>query len=331
MSRGFVALVPSPANEVEGWLGNALVQRDGAVILHVAGAAEDLPRLVSLIEAIEDRAAFDQIVLDAGAGPATESTLAELDAGVPVFHLDRPPEIPDEVLDTLEESRCTVVVVHVDDQAGLCCALAAARLGIAVVRVGGPPRSGAGRVIARLADVLLTRWPLDGPSHGGAVTPDRVCVIGNPLRDLVQRHARAALDAAAWREFGVSPGGYMLGVLTGNLPFVAVEGPLTDLERRFPLVLESPPGYEVPGARLVSTPSFLKRLSLQRTAKAIFTDSARVREEAAFLGVRCHTFDLACAADSPEIEADITPRDRQAGSRAANALVANFARVRLPH
>ena len=51
---------------------------------------------------------------------------------------------------------------------------------------------------------------------------------------------------------------------------------LNDLKARYPLVLEGPSGYYVPGARVVSSPSFLKRLSLERAAKLIFTDNDHV-------------------------------------------------------
>jgi hypothetical protein len=323
-----MTLVPSATDQSGAWLRSAVARHDGGVIVHVAGAAEELPRLAGVIEAIEERAAFDQIVLDAGAGPVIERTLVELGAGVPVLRPDRRPELPDDLQQTLEESQCTTLIVHVDDHAGLCCALAAARLGISVVRVGGLPQSGPGRVIARLADVLLTRSPLDDPSRPGTVSPERVFVIGNPLVDVVQRHARAALNAAAWRELGVSPGGYVLVALTGEVPFAAIERALNDLAARSPVVLEAPSGYHVPGARVVSSPSFLERLSLERAAKSIFTDSARVHEEAAVLGVPCHSFGGHHVA--ADVSPDVSPWDWQAGLRAADAVVANFARVRLP-
>src|SRR5262245_34471253 len=206
MNRPFMTLVPSAGDQPGTWPRSAVARHDGAVIVHVAGAAEDVPRLAGTIEAIEERAAFDQVVLDAGGGAVCKRALVELGAAVPVLRLDRCPEVPDEVQQQLHDLRCSVLIEHADDHAGACCALAAARLGISVVRVGGLPRSGHGRLIARLADVLLTRAPLDDPSARGPMSPDRVVVIGNPLVEAVQRHARAALNAAAWRELGVPPG-----------------------------------------------------------------------------------------------------------------------------
>jgi UDP-N-acetylglucosamine 2-epimerase len=221
--------------------------------------------------------------------------------------------------------------VHVDDDAGLCCALAAARLGVAIVRIGGVPSSGPGRVIAHLADVLLTRSPLDDASRPATLAPERSFVIGNPLVDVVQRDARAALALAAWRRFDVAPGAYDLVVLAGHVPFADIARRLGTMASGFPLVLEAPAGYEVPGARVVTSPTFLERLSLERAARSIFTDSMRVHEEAAVLGVPCHSIgdNAPLVAVEQNLATPVTCWDRRAGLRAADALVANFARVRL--
>jgi hypothetical protein len=339
MTRAHMNLVSSAALDAPGtWLRTAPVQ-DGGVIVHVAGRSEELPRLASVIEAIEHRAAFDQLVLDAGAGPALDNTLAQFGVIVPVRRLARRPELPEDVLSTLRACQCTALVVHVDDDAGLACALAAARLGISIVRIGGAPQSGPGRVIARLADVLLTRSPMDALTRPAMLLPERVVVIGNPLVEVVERHARAALAAAAWRAYDVSPGGYVLATLTGAVPFAQIEQKLSELASRFPLILEAPSSFDVPGARIAEAPSFLERLSLERAATAIFTDSARVHEEAAVLGVPCLAVNgsaeapeaaLVCGAPRGNGPDGVTPWDRRAGERASDALVANFARVRLP-
>jgi hypothetical protein len=338
MTRPHISLVsPAVPDSPDAWLRTAVAERDGGVIVHVAASAEDLPRLATVIEAIDDRDAFEQLVLDVGAGPAADHILAELGVSVPVLRQSSPPQLPDDVHGVLEASGCTAVVVHVDDHAGLCCALAAARLGISVVRVGGLPSTGPGRVIARIADVVLTRAPLGDPARPMPIAPERVYVVGNPLVDLVQRHARSALTAAAWRHYDVAPGGYVLVALAGNVAFAEIRSALSVLAGQVPLILEAPAGYDVPGARVVTRPSFLERLSLERAAKAIFTDSPRVHEEAAVLGVPCgavntavDTNGLGRADDNLGFRESVSAWDRQAGVRAADAFVANFARVRLP-
>jgi hypothetical protein len=194
-------------NDFAAWTRTALALHDGGGVVHVAGTGEDLPRISGIVSAVADRGAFDQVVLDAGAGPGTERSLAELGAEVRVLRLPAAPEIPEDVRSTLESCRCTVLVVYDDDHTALCAALAAARQGVAMVRVGGVPRCGVGRVIARLADVLLTPSPIEHPLIDAV--PERVFVIGNPLVETIERHARAALDQAAWSRYGVSPGGYV--------------------------------------------------------------------------------------------------------------------------
>jgi hypothetical protein len=321
----------SPGNS-GAWLRTAIAQRDGAVLVHVAADVEDLPRLASVITATERCNAFEQVVLDVGAGSTVEATLAQLGATVPVLRLAGQVEVPENVHGALVECRATALVVHVDDYAGLCCALAAARLGISIVRVGGVPTSGPGRVVARLADLLLTRSPLDAVQQPGTLSPERVCVIGNPLVDVVQRHARPALAAAAWRRCEVAPGAYVLAVLAGIVPFSEIEPTLRGLENRGPLLIEGPPGFDVPGARTVSRLSFLDRLSLERAAMTIVTDSARVHEEAAVLGVPCQAVDRDARLSRPvdrAVPPAVTSWDDRAGERAADALMANFARVRL--
>jgi UDP-N-acetylglucosamine 2-epimerase len=157
------------------------------------------------------------------------------------------------------------------------------------------------------------------------IAPERAFVIGNPLVDVVQRHARSALAAAAWRRYDLSPGAYNFAVLTGRASFAAVAPRLTQLAAaRTPLILEAPDGYDVPGAVTVGDRSFLQRLSLERAAKTIFTDSERVHEEATVLGVPCHSLDAA-----RDLPAASTSWEGPAGIRAADAFVSNFARVRL--
>jgi UDP-N-acetylglucosamine 2-epimerase len=226
-----------------------------------------------------------------------------------------------------------VLIAHADDHAALCCALAAARLGLSIVRVGAEPRDGPGRVIARLADLLLTRSPRDFDA-AARTAPERVTVIGNPVVDVVLRQARAALDAAAWRRHDVNPGAYVLAILA-NVPSASVASALTAIAAGDDLLVDAPPGCEVPGARALQHPSALERLSLARTARAIVTDSPRVQEEAAVLGVPCYAVDAALAAlDVIAAPAQDAPRmsaswDRGAVERAVDALVANFAVVRL--
>jgi hypothetical protein len=329
-----MSLVADTPSDFAAWTRTADVLHDGGIIVHVAGAAEDLPRLASVINATADRGGFGQVLLDAGCGPATDRTLAELGAELRVHSLPVAPRVPEEVRGALGAYPCTALLVYVDDHAALCAAVAAARLGIAVVRVGGPAQCGRGRIIARLADLLLIPSPTEHPGLADW-TAERVVVIGNPLVEVVERNARAALDEAAWRRYGMSPGSYVLMALSGAVAPGEVAPLLDNLVSRFPVIVEAPAGYEFPGTVPVTAPSFLQRLSLERAAQEIYTDSPRVCEEARVLGLRCHTvMEIGKAphrggAGGGPAGDGVTAWDRQAGARAADALVANFARVRL--
>jgi hypothetical protein len=318
-----IALVPTAAGVSDAWLRDAVAQGDTGVIVHVAGDQDALPRMASVIAAMEDRAVFHQVVLDVGPSGTTSRTLAQLAVKVPVVRLPEGINVPEDVHDTLRDSGCTALVVHADTHAALCCALAAARLGQAIVRVGAAPQNGPGRVLTQLADVLLTRSPSDTDASAARIPSERVTVVGDPLVDLVQRYARDALAAGAWRHYGVAPGSYALAILTGGPAKPQVNKQLLALASAGPLLLDAPDHYAVPGARRVTALTFLERLSLERAAKTIFTDSEQVRDEAAQFGVPCHVLD---GSFQPR---DAASWDRGASARAADALIAHFALVRL--
>jgi hypothetical protein len=330
VTRSHVAAVPAMSVDPSGsWLRAAALQREGVVIAHVASSSEDLPRLISVIAGIDRAAAFDQVVLDVGAGPSAESTLGDLGGAAPVLGLRDAPRLPEDVEGLLDASRADVLVLHVDDVAGLCCALAAARRGISIVRVGDVPVSGPGRVVARLADLQLTRAPADRASWPSARGRERAVMIGNPLIDLVRQEARAALAAAVWRRWDLRPGSYALAVFVGAAPLSVVAPALMEMAARQPLILEAPADYEVAGAERLVAPSFVERLSLERAANSIVTDSARVLEEAAAIGVPCRAAAAADLVGSRDLPLQAAPWHGRAGQYAADALVANFARVRL--
>jgi hypothetical protein len=123
--------------------------------------------------------------------------------------------------------------------------------------------------------------------------------------------------------------------LAGEVPFSELASSLGDLVSDVPVIIDAPTGYDVPGALPVAESSFLQRWSLERAAREIYTDSPRVHDEAGVLGVPCHALGGAvepagCGLDRRgRIGDGVTVWDRQAGLRAADVLVANFARVRL--
>ncbi|WP_156028003.1 UDP-N-acetylglucosamine 2-epimerase [Candidatus Solirubrobacter pratensis] len=339
-----MSIVPAGPADAEAprtrWQRSAIAHGDGGTIAHVSGSAEDAPRIAPMIWALADTGAFAQVVLAADAA-GTRDALAELDAQTPLREVRGTVEAMRE---EIRRIRPVAIVTHADDTAGLGAALAAARLGVAVVRIGARPAGAEGRVIARLADLLLLRGEDDADPRFG---PERTHIVGNPLIDAVRRAPRGSARLA-----GVQRGEYVLALLTGGAALTQLAAPLARLAAKTPLVIAAAPGIRVPGARSVPRPGFAERLALARGAGAVVTDSARVQEEAAVLGVRCYALagsgsrvrvdaggttipvgdERALLAIRPERNAPtpcaIPLWDGRAGARAADVLVANFARVR---
>jgi hypothetical protein len=332
--RMSVVPVPDGAELPDGdWARAAVAQADGAIVVHVTGGWEDLPRVAAASWGIEASGAFEQLVLDAAAEPGAESGLAALGVAARIRRVDTSAGLLAALQDALAGSRCVAVVVHSDDHVAVAAALASARAGVSLVRVGrAAPGLGTARAVARLADLHLVYDEDDAAALRQRIAPERIHVVGDPLLDAVRRFAHDAIACAAWRSLRVEPGGYVLAVLNGQASVAGLDA----LAAREPLVIETPAAWATggaiaaAGARVVRAPDFIEHLSLLRSARAVVTDSARVRAEAAAVGIRCH----ALGADARTLGPGSTPSvirlcDGRAGARVARVLVSNFARVRL--
>jgi hypothetical protein len=293
---GAMSVIHTTSGQVGAPTG--IAQPDGAVIVHAGGGADALPGIAATSWAIARSGAFEQLIFDtSGAAHA----LLELRADAAVVRIDGSRGLLGTLQEALAELRCVAVMVHADDDAGLAAALAASRLGLSVVRVGGALGDGrSARVIARLADLQLVNHADDARALRTQGAPERLHVVGNPAIDAVRRFARAASRRAGWRRLGLEPGSYSLASLCADatLPDGAV--------------------VEPPGT------GYVDHLSLVQAARTVVTDSPRVRDEAAALGVRHHA---PGEAQAPE-PAAIPLWDGRAGARITRVLVANFARVR---
>ena len=339
----------------------ARAQRDGGAVVHLSAVAEDVPRVAAAAWALAETNAFGQLVLDVSDEGGAAVALAELGVTVPVRRVaPAHGTLPDALRAELAPTGCLALILHSDGAAALAGGLAAARLGVSLVRVGsttpGRTAEGAARAVGRLADLLLVH----GCDDPAIVAPERVHVIGNPLIDAVRRYSREAVARAAWRRHELDRGRYVLALLTGP-PAPELAAPLAALAAEAPLVIGAPAHWHAllapacaAGARFAAAPGFVERLSLERAAGAIVTDSARVQEEAASLGIRCHALGepagrvradaggttVALGADpwaltrvrpdpNPPTPCMIPLWDARAGARLADVLVANFALVRL--
>jgi hypothetical protein len=300
-----------------------VAQPDGAVIVHAGGGPDALPGIAATTWAIARTGAFEQLVFDASPATGAAQALLELRADAAVVRVDGSRGLLGALQDALVDVRCIAVVVHADDDAGLAIALAASRLGISLVRVGGAIGAGGpARVISRLADLQFVAGADDARALRSQVAPERLHVVGNPGIDAVRRFARAASRRAAWRRLGLEPGTYTLAALSGAAPVPEGAGE--------PLVIEAPPAWDdtparALGAHIVRAPGYVDHLSLLQAARTVVTDSPRVRDEAAALGVRHRGPDEALEPAEPLV---IPLWDGRAGARITRVLVANFARVR---
>ena len=310
----------------DDWQSIAAAQSDGAAIVHVSSRGDDLPRIAALTWAIAAAGVFDQLVLDVARETGAERALDELSAAAAVRRLDTSSGLLAALQDALAGMRCVAVVVQADDDAALAGALASARLGISVVRVGRAAGDhGSARAIARLADLQLVFGDDDARALRTRFAPERIHVVGNPVVDAVRRFAGEASARAAWRPLQLEPGRYVLAT--------APVGGLTRLAARHRLVVEAPASWDPSaaleaGARVVRAPGYVDHLSLLRSAGAVVTDCARVREEAAVFGIECRA--SGDDVETPFAGERVIPLcDGRAGARAARVLVTNFARVRL--
>ena len=349
---------PTPEPAVTSLPGTAVAHHDGTVIVHVSGSAEDLPRVAAVAWAIEDTGAFDQTVLHMGPESEVEAASAGLELPAAIQAVDADPgSRPRALQDALALVPCSLVILHTEGDAALAAAIAASRLGIGLAWIGDfQPEAAAAstRAVARLADLLFVHGDEDAAALSALGAPERIHVVGNPLIDTVRRFTR---DAARRSLSGAARP--VLAILTDGAVAAKLDPGLAALAARFPLsIVEAAPGVppllrsRAAGAIALRAAGFVERLALERVAGAIITDSRRVQEEAAALGVRCYAVASAqgrvCVeaggttlelGDDPAAVAQVRPAahprtpcaipywDGRAGRRVAAVVVANFARV----
>lgn len=213
----------------------------------------------------------------------------------------------------LDEERPDVVLVAGDTTPALACALATAKLGIAIARLDAGLRCGDWSrpeevnrsLLDRLSDTLFAH-DTDARTIllGEGVPATRIHHAGSTLADLLARWEHEARTLQTWRRYGLQRGQYVLVTLrtagyatsSGRLPAFAralrelsgqtrvlVLGDAATNRRLGSLV------HATDGILVTDAGGYLNRLSLVVGAGAIVTDSGPVQEEASLLGVACHT------------------------------------------
>jgi UDP-N-acetylglucosamine 2-epimerase len=210
----------------------------------------------------------------------------------------------------LETEQPDKVLVYGDTNSTLAGALAAAKLGIAVVHVEAGLRSfnrampeEINRVVAdHLADCLCCPGDRAVSNLANEGITRGVHVTGDVMRDLLER-ARPALTDAVLDRMDVAPGKYLL--LTLHRAENADEAVrlcrivTTMAGVREPVIFPVHPrtrealaalGFSPSGSlRMMEPLGYADTLSLQRRARLVVTDSGGIQKEAYWLGVPCVT------------------------------------------
>jgi len=349
-----VLLGPDGPRPARRWLARSPGLRAYRVV-HVVGELDDVCRIAPVASALDDAGAFEHVVVDTSPGQDAGRALREL--GVPAR--TRPLDVGGRstarrlgaLLEGFEallaDETPIVAIVYADDDAALACALSAAKRQIPLIQA--QPRAGEaaleaaanGALLHRLADLVLATDPAHEDQLVRQHVPrHRIRVVGDPLVDLVRRHARRSAAVEVCGRHGVEPGRYVLVTLAGSAS-PSLADPVRALAARLPVLLQlAEPAPELSAliesvpAKVIEPPSVAARLCLERAAGAIITDSRRVIERAAVLGVpsrliKGEAWDLTglrtrrrgVGLGSQSL------RDGGAPGRLADAIIANFARV----
>jgi UDP-N-acetylglucosamine 2-epimerase (non-hydrolysing) len=298
-------------------------------IVHVVGARPNFVKMAPVIEALDRRRVFRQVVVHTGQhydAKMSDSVLADLDfPDVDIFlgvgsgtHGVQTAKVLSEFEKVLIDVEPDVVVVAGDVNSTLACALAASKLGIAIAHVEAGLRSfdwsmpeEVNRVLTdRLADILFAHSPeaTDNLKAEG-ICPGKVYNVGNTMIDSLRRAEKRARDLRAWESVGMREREYILVTLhrPSNVDdparLQAIVGGLVGLAAHSPVVFPIHPrtrarlaedggltALEEAGVACIEPVAYMEFLSLQSGAGAIVTDSGGVQEEASALGVSCFTF-----------------------------------------
>jgi UDP-N-acetylglucosamine 2-epimerase (non-hydrolysing) len=298
-------------------------------IVHVVGARPNFVKMAPVIEALDRRRVFRQVVVHTGQhydSKMSDSVLADLDfPEVDVFlgvgsgtHGVQTAKVLSAFEKVLIDIEPDVVCVAGDVNSTLACALAASKLGIAIAHVEAGLRSfdwsmpeEVNRVLTdRLSDILFAHSPeaTDNLKAEG-ICPGKVYNVGNTMIDSLRRCEKRARELRAWETVGMTEREYILVTLhrPSNVDDVAqlqgIVGGLVDLAAHAPVVFPIHPRtrarlaedgglgrLEEAGVACIEPVPYLEFMSLQAGAGAVVTDSGGVQEETSALGVSCFTF-----------------------------------------
>jgi UDP-N-acetylglucosamine 2-epimerase (non-hydrolysing) len=294
------------------------------LVVHVVGARPNYMKVAPVYAALERRGNVEQRLVHTGQhydALLKDVFFAELPLPRPHVQLDA--RTTEAAFAELEQSfrdlSPTLVVVAGDVNSTLAGAVAARRCGVRVCHVEAGLRSSdwsmpeeVNRVITdHLSTVLLTTLRSAEENLAAEHIPtERVVPVGNTMIDTLRANEDEARALAAWRDFDLTPGNYLLVTLhRPNLVDDAsrlrdVVAALDEVAETLPVVFPVHPrtrkNLESEPRRVVLTEPLPYRrfLSLETEAAAVLTDSGGIQEETTALGVRCFT--LRTTTERPE-------------------------------
>src|SRR5215207_6920355 len=292
-------------------------------IVHVVGARPDFVKVAPVVAALARRDLFRQVIVHTGQhydARMSDDIIADLDLPAPDrfleigsgTHAAQTAKALTEFERVLVDTEPDLVLVAGAVNLTLACALAASKLGIAIVHLEAGLRSfdwsmpeEVNRVLTdRLADVLLAHSP-----EAAGICTGKVYNVGNTMIDSLRRAEKRARDLRAWESVGMREREYILVTLhrPSNVDdparLQAIVGGLVGLASHSSVIFPIHPRtrarlaedgglaqLEEAGVACIEPVPYLEFMSLQSGAGAIVTDSGGVQEEASALGVSCYTF-----------------------------------------
>jgi UDP-N-acetylglucosamine 2-epimerase (non-hydrolysing) len=284
------------------------------LIVHVVGARPNYMKVAPVYAELERRGNVEQRLVHTGQHYDTlmkDVFFAELPLPRPHVQLDA--KTTESALGELErvfaDLEPELVVVAGDVNSTLAGAVAAAKHGLPVCHIESGLRSNdwtmpeeRNRVITdHLSTLLLTHSEdADRNLASEAVADERVSRVGNTMIDTLRANEDAARSLAAWREFGLEPGRYVL--VTLHRPSLVDDpgllaqtiGGLNQVAETLPVLFPVHPrtrrNLEGAARVLMTEPlPYRQFLSLETEAAAVVTDSGGIQEETTALGVPCFT------------------------------------------
>jgi UDP-N-acetylglucosamine 2-epimerase (non-hydrolysing) len=284
------------------------------LIVHVVGARPNYMKVAPVYSELERRGNVEQRLVHTGQHYDTlmkDVFFAELPLPRPHVQLDA--KTTESALGELErlfaDLEPELVVVAGDVNSTLAGAVAAVKHGLPVCHIESGLRSNdwtmpeeRNRVITdHLSTLLLTHSEdADRNLASEGVTDERVSRVGNTMIDTLRANEDAARSLAAWREFGLEPGRYVLVTLhrpnlvdDAGLLAQTIAG-LDEVAETLPVLFPVHPRTRrnlASATRVLLTEPLPYRqfLSLETEAAAVVTDSGGIQEETTALSVPCFT------------------------------------------